>query len=209
AVRIEDLIVQSAENAKTIRDIESRVKEYELLDTPLADIGMGLAEGLGWLGGNVAKLWGDDGYDRSQKPMEILREARLCLSNERTRAAGLVRQISEAQIRCLNLEADLQVNTQMQKQMPELVQAGGNLYDTAGKMVQLMLLLKTKSVDLCRKAADISVYASTDALIDPRLTDEVKMVLDELVSGYEGTSLDADLGRKLNMVTAELKRLEA
>lgn len=44
-------------------------------------------------------------------------------------------------------------------------------------------------------------------LIDPRLTDEVQMVLDEVVKGYEGAALGASLQGKLDQVQQSLRFL--
>ncbi|KAL6884776.1 hypothetical protein GGI43DRAFT_432485 [Trichoderma evansii] len=223
---VRNLADQIVENARERAGAEALCEKLAILDSPLMEFGVCITGGLGWLAG-LAKIGGDDGNDRGEDPLEMLQQARSALSDLRIHATTLQRQLTEAQKRSMTLTMEYDANSNMQREIQPLVQSIENLYAQGNSMVQITLQLKNRIVQLCRLAADLKQYAEIEvggarkksdftagildicvaALIEPRLADEIQMVADELMKGYEGAALTKDNQSKMDQVHQEVKLL--
>ncbi|KAF2131813.1 hypothetical protein P153DRAFT_365358 [Dothidotthia symphoricarpi CBS 119687] len=200
------------ENAQAITQCEKALQQHAINDMP-APGNPGFEILYPWIAG------------QPQKNQESAQRAQEALSKARIRSAELARHTAEAQMRNVALQAHMSIFAQIRAEMLPLQESVTALSSQSSIMLESMHQLQEKIVQMSRQAGEMAVHVSRDggvagekagftagilqlcaaALVDARLTDEVQMVVDELVKGYEGGELGEELETQVKRVQDSLE----
>lgn len=152
------------------------------------------------------------------------RELREKLSEERMRAAETAQELAVLQARSAQLEIVTAESTRMQNEIRHYLKPIEELYLKANPVVELMRQINESVAAVGLKVEEIAKLAISEAgtksaflagvldillgvLIDRRLEDEVRLVLEPTEAGYKAKGLSVELKEKLRQVEQALDSL--